>query len=104
MDIRLSLVNKIDGSALHPLTFLIHSFLQNHPNVGTVEICREEICFTKGIFFTVGRIDYAPYQIVCRDGVVRYDGSEKITTAKDDLYVCLINALYQLRPGCVVKI
>ena len=72
MDIRLSLVKKVDGGAIGVLTYLIHSYLNNHHNIGCVEICRDEIIFTKGIFFTVGRIKYAPYQLDCRNGVVCY--------------------------------
>ena len=41
MNLRLSLVKKIDGRALFPLAALIHSYLQNH-SVGTIEICENE--------------------------------------------------------------
>lgn len=50
MNIRLSLVRQIDNNALFPLAALIHSYLQNHSNIGTIEICKNEIRFTKGVF------------------------------------------------------
>ena len=50
MNIRLSLVKEIDRQAYFPLAALIHSYLQNHSNVGAVEICTNEIRFTKGVF------------------------------------------------------
>ena len=75
MNIRLSLIKQIDSRAWFPLAALIHSYLQNHHNVGAVEICENEIRFTKGVFFTLGRINYTPYQIVCRNGVIYYEGA-----------------------------
>ncbi len=104
MNIRLSLVKQIDNRAWFPLAVLIHSYLQNHSNVGAVEICENEIRFTKGVFFTLGRINYAPYQIVCRNGVIYYDGTGIQNVPKDDLFVFLVNALRQLRPGYMVKL
>ena len=104
MNIRLSLVKKIDGRALSPLASLIHSYLQNHPNVGTIEICENEIKFTKGVFFTVGRISYIPYQIICRNGIIYYEGTESPNTKKDDLDILLVNVLYQLSPGYIARI
>ncbi len=104
MNIRLSLVKQIDNRAWFPLAALIHSYLQNHSNVGTVEIGDDEIRFTKGIFFTVGRIKYAPYRIVCRDWVIYYEGTGIQNAPKDDLFVFLVNALRQLRPGYMIKL
>lgn len=103
MNLRLSLVKKIDGRALFPLAALIHSYLQNH-SVGTIEICENEIRFTKGVFFTVGRVNYTPYQITCRNGVIYYDGTETVNVVKDDLFIFLVNALRQLQPGYIVKL
>ena len=94
MNIRLSLVKQIDNRAWFPLAALIHSYLQ----------CENEIRFTKGVFFTLGRINYAPYQIVCRNGVIYYDGTGILNVPKDDLFVFLVNALRQLRPGYMVKL
>lgn len=104
MNIRLSLVKQIDNRALFPLAALIHSYLQNHSNVGTVEICEKEIQFTKGVFFTLGHIDYTPYQIVCRNGIIYYEGTGIQNVPKDNLFVFLVNALRQLRPGYMVKL
>lgn len=104
MNIRLSLVDRVDNRAIFPLSVLIHSYLQNHSNVGAVEICPNEIRFSKCTFFTIGRIDYSPYQIVCRNGVIYYEGTEPLNATKDDLYIALINALYRLRPGYMVKL
>lgn len=104
MNIRLSLVNKIDGRAVLPLATLIHSYIQGHPNVGSIEICPNEIRFTKGIFFTVGRIDYTPYQIECRNGVVYYEGTQAPNAVKDNLFILLVNVLHQLTPGHMAKL
>lgn len=104
MNIRLSLVKQIDNRACFPLAVLIHSYLQNHSNVGTVEICDNEIRFTKGVFFTVGRINYAPYHIVCRDWVIYYDGPGIQNVPKDSLFTSLVNALHQLRRGYMLKL
>lgn len=104
MNIRLSSVKKIDGRALFPLAALIQSYLQNHQNVGTIEICKNEIRFTKGVFFTVGRIDYIPYQITCRNEVIYYEGTETVNAVRDNLFVFLVNALRQLQPGYIIKL
>lgn len=104
MNIRLSLVKEIDRRAYFPLAALIHSYLQNHSNVGAVEICTNEIRFTKGVFFTVGRIDYAPYQIVCRNNVIYYEGEGIQYASRDDLLLFLVNALHQLKPGYMFKL
>lgn len=103
MNIRLSLVKGIDKRALFPLAALIHSYLQNHSNTGTVEICRDEIRFTKGVFFTVGKINYAPYQIICKNDVIYYEGTGITNAPKDNLFIFLVNALHQLRPGYIAK-
>lgn len=104
MNIRLSLVKQIDNRAWFPLAALIHSYLQNHSNIGAVEICKNEIRFTKGVFFTIGRIEYAPYQIVCKDGVIYYNGTGFQYASKDDLFFFLMSALRQLRPGYMIKL
>lgn len=103
MNIRLSLVKRIEPCAWFPLAALIHSYLQNHSNVGAVEICENEIRFTKGVFFTMGRISYVPYQIACRNGVIYYDGAGVQNVPDDFLFTFLVNALRQLRPGYMVK-
>lgn len=103
MNIRLILVKQIDHSAWLPLATLIHSYLQHHPYVGAVEICESKIRFTKGFFFTLGQIDYAPYQIVCKNGVIFYEGTGIHNSPKDDLLFFLVNALRQLRPGYMIK-
>jgi hypothetical protein len=104
MNLRLSLVKQIDNRAWLPLAALIHSYLQNHSNVGAIVICENEIRFTKGVFFTLGRIDYTPYQIVCKNGIIYYEGTGILNVPKDDLFVFLVNALRQLRPGYMVKL
>jgi len=104
MDIRFSLIDKVDGKSLAPIVNLIHSFLDTHPNVGCIEICRNEIRFTKGVFFTIGRISYSPYNISCRNGIIFYDGTETPNIPKDDLSTILYNAIIRLRQGYVVKI
>lgn len=104
MKILLSSVQKVDNRAYFPLAALIHSYLQNHSNVGTVEIGENEIRFSKGVFFTLGRISYAPYHIVCKNGVVCYDGNGIENTPNDNLFVFLVNALRQLRPGYMIKL
>ena len=45
-----------------------------------------------------------PYQIVCRNGVIYYEGAGIQNVPKDDLFVFLVNALRQLRPGYMIKL
>lgn len=104
MNIRFSLINGVDGSAAMPLAYLIWTYLSNHPNVGCIEIEKSQVRFTKGVFFTVGKIQYAPYGFYCKDRVVYYDGEELPIFPKDQLFVILVNAILQLKNGYVFKL
>lgn len=104
MDIRLQSIRGIDPTAYYPLIALIQSFLKTHHNVGTINIGRDEICFNKGIFFSVGKISYIPYGLYHKNGIVCFKGANTLECVKDNLYISLINALHQLKPGYVIKI
>ena len=73
MKIRYSLIDNVDGKAVMPLAYLIWSYLSNHSNIGCIEIEKTQIRFTKGVFFTVGKILYDPYGFVCRYVIVYFD-------------------------------
>lgn len=103
MDLRFSLINGVDRKAVFPLSYLIHSYLQSHNNIGCIEIRRNEIGFTKGVLFTIGKISYAPYGLECRNGIVCYDESGNFKYPKDNLFTFLVNAIMQLSPGHIVK-
>ena len=104
MDLRLNGVNSIDRKAVFPVAFLIHSFLQNHNNVGCVEVCENEIAFTKAVFFKVGKILYVPYGLECCNKIIYYDGSGNFTYPHDKLFNFLVNALMSITPGHLAKI
>lgn len=104
MDVRLSLVRKVDGKAVAPLTHLIMSYIETHPNVGCVVICRDKVSFTKGIFFEVGRIDYVPYGLVYRNGVIYYEGMQSYSVPQNNRAHLLFCLLLQLDGGHVGRI
>lgn len=104
MKIRYSLIDNVDGKAVTPLAYLIWSYLSNHSNIGCIEIEKTQIRFTKGVFFTVGKIQYEPYGLVCRNGIVYFEGGELPAMPKDQLFVILVNALFQLKKGYVFQI
>lgn len=97
-------VKGVDPKAIFPLSYLIHSFLQNHNNVGAIVIGGKDITFSRAFFFTAGRIDYEPYGLKCRDGIVYFEGSAKFNYPKnDDLFTFLVNAILKLKPGYMIK-
>lgn len=104
MDLRFRFITGVDKKAIFPLAYLIHSYVQNHRNVGCTEICANDISFTKGIVFTIGRISYVPYGLECRNGIIFYDGSMDFSYPKDSLFTYLVNALAELSPCNIAKI
>lgn len=104
MDIRFSLIEAVEPKAVWPLARLIHSFLQTHNNVGCIEIGRNEISFTKGFFFSVGKVSYEPYELENRNGTIVFKGSTSPAYTKDDLFVILVNAIRQLKKGYVITL
>lgn len=104
MNIRLSLVKGIDRQALFPLAALIHSYLQTNSNIKTIEIGKNAISFSKGFFSSNDHINYIPYQIICRNGVIYYDGEISPDVVNDTLFTLIVNVLHQLRPGYIAKI
>lgn len=104
MDIRFSSIKGVDPKAYFPLAALIRSFLSNHNNVGTINMESDKINFTKGIFFSVGKVSYAPYGLSCRNGIIYFDGENIPHCERDNLFTYLVNAIHQLKPGYIVKI
>lgn len=104
MDIRFSSIKNVDSTAYFPLASLIWSFLKNHQNVGTINIERDRISFNKGIFFSVGKINYEPYGLYCQNDTIYFNGEHVPSCEKDSLFKALVNAIYQLKPGYIVKI
>ena len=93
---------KIDKKAVFPLAHLIWSFLQNHHNIGDVCIWSDRIEFSKHIFFTVGKIMYEPYGLVCRNGIIYSEENNNFSYPNDDLFTFLVNALLQLKEGYMI--
>lgn len=104
MNIRYSLIDNVEPNAVLPLAYLIWSYLVAHSNVGCIEIEKTQVRFTKGVFFTTGKIQYAPYGLYCRNGVVCYDGEQPVDKPNDQLFILLVNAIFQLKKGYVVKL
>ena len=104
MDIRLQSIKGIEQAAYDPLIAIIQSFLKTHPNVKTINIGRDEISFFKGIFSSISRISYAPYGLYYKNDKVCFDGPSTLPYVKDNLYIDLINAFYNLKPGYIIKI
>lgn len=98
-------IRGVDPKTYFPLAFLIHSFLKNHKTVGSIVIGKRDITFSKAVFFTVGRIDYEPYGLMCHDGIVYYEGNAEFNYPyKDKLFIFLVNAIRSLKPGYKVKL
>ncbi|MBD5198777.1 MAG: hypothetical protein HDS83_00100 [Bacteroidales bacterium] len=104
MNIRLLLVKGIDARALFPLATIIRSYLQENPNVKSIEIGKNEITFSKGLFSSSGHIKYIPYQIICRDGIIFFEGESCPIGIRDNLFTLIANVLRQLQPGYIAKI
>lgn len=104
MDIRFSTIKGVDPKAYFPLAALIRSFLSNHSKVGTINIETDKINFNKGVFFSVGKVSYAPYGLSCRDGIIYFNGENIPQCERDNLFIFLVNAIRQLKPGYIVKI
>lgn len=104
MDITFLAINTVDPKAYFPLASLIRSFLTNHKNVGTIYIERDKISFSKGVFFSVGKIYYEPYGLYYQNGTVYFNGENIPQCERDSLFTYLVNAIHQLKPGYVVKI
>jgi hypothetical protein len=105
MNIRIETsIKGIDQKAWFPLAYLIYSYLQNHKNAGEVSIGKYAITFSKAIFFTSGKIAYEPYGIECRNGIVCYDGCGNFDYPRNNtLFIFLVNAFRQLKPGYYLK-
>lgn len=80
------------------------SYLQSHNNVGGIDIGKDAIYFKKAIFFTTGKILYAPYNLVCRNGGIYYDGDRIYDFPKNDLSILILNCLINLRPGLLATL
>lgn len=92
----------VGKNAVFPIAYLIWSYLQTNHNLGCVEIHRDKILFTKHVFFTVGKISYEPYGLVCKDNVIYCDGKNNFPHPHDGLFTFLVNALLQLRDGYMI--
>lgn len=97
-------IKGVDRKAVFPIAYLIHSYLRSHKSPGSATICRDEINFAKAVFFTTGRVSYAPYGLQCINGIVQYDGNSSFQYPHDDLFTFLVNAIIQLKPGFLIKV
>lgn len=105
IDIRLSLIDGINNSALGQLTNLIMQYLLQHSNVGSVEIMRDRVVFSKFVFFKLGEIKFDGNNLEYHNGKIYYTGNGNIGLRfKDEKSMYLLNILHQLKPGYVCKL
>lgn len=104
MDIRFGFIDKVDGKAIFPLARIIHSYLQTHPNIGTITIDCDKVEFTKAYFFKVGEVHYSPYGLECKNNVIYISGPRPDEYPHDNLFTFLVNAIHQLKRGYVIKL
>lgn len=94
-------VQKVGNSAFFPLTHLILSMVNDHPNATCVEIRRDGIALTKGVFFTVSKISFVPYDLECNNGVIIYKGNRRYDIPDEPRAVMLLNTFRHLQPGLI---
>ena len=102
-DIRLSLIKGIDKGAIFHINNLIMAYIQQNGNVGSIEITRDSIVFSK-FLFKKGEIGFYENQLECRNGIIYYTGQiQPNSIFKEQRSILLINILHQIKSGYVYK-
>lgn len=102
IDIRLALVEGIDGKALIPLSNLILSYVMHHRNIGAVELWPDKITYSK-FMITREKMLYSQNNFECRNKIIYYTGLAKQELLYGQAGIMLMNILYHLKSGYVSK-
>lgn len=100
IDIRLALVDGIDGKALIPLSNLILSYVMHHRNIGTVELWPDKITYSK-FMITREKMLYSQNNFECRNNRIYYTGYTQPELMYGQAGILLVNILRQLQRGLV---
>ena len=100
IDIRLALVDGIDGKALIPLSNLILSYVMHHRNIGAVELWPDKITFSK-FMITREKMLYSQNNFECRNNRIYYTGYTQPELMYGQAGILLVNVLRQLQRGLV---
>lgn len=102
-DIRLSLIKGIDKGAIFHINNLIMEYIQQNGNVGSIELTKDSIVFSK-FLFKKGEIRFYENQLECRNGIIYYTGQvQPSSICKGERSILLINILHQIKSGYVYK-
>lgn len=100
IDIRLALVDGIDGKAIIPLSNLILSYVMHHRNIGAVELWPDKITFSK-FMITREKMLYSQNNFECRNNRIYYTGYTQPELMYGQAGILLVNVLRQLQRGLV---
>ena len=100
IDIRLALVDGIDGKALIPLSNLILSYVMHHRNIGAVELWPDKITYSK-FMITREKMLYSHNNFECRNNRIYYTGYSQPELMYGQAGILLVNILRQLQRGLV---
>ena len=102
IDIRLALVEGIDGKALIPLSNLILSYVMHHRNIGAVELWPDKITYSK-FMVTREKMLYSQNNFECKNKIIYYTGLDKQELLYGQAGIMLMNILHRLRSGYISK-
>lgn len=100
IDIRLALVEGIDGKALIPLSNLILSYVMHHRNIGAVELWPDKITYSK-LMITREKMLYSQNNFECRNNRIYYTGYTQPELMYGQAGILLVNILRQLQRGLI---
>lgn len=100
IDIRLALVDGIDGKALIPLSNLILSYVMHHRNIGAVELWPDKITYSK-FMITREKMLYSQNNFECRNNRIYYTGYTQPELMYGQAGILLVNILRQLQRGLI---
>ncbi len=100
IDIRLALVDGIDGKALIPLSNLILSYVMHHRNIGAVELWPDKITYSK-FMITREKMLYSQNSFECRNNRIYYTGYTQPELMYGQAGIILVNILRQLQRGLI---
>lgn len=102
IDIRLALVDGIDGKAIIPLSNLILSYVMHHRNIGAVELWPDKITYSK-FMITREKMLYSQNNFECRNNRIYYTGYNQPELMYGQAGIMLVNILHQLQRGYLLR-
>ncbi len=79
------------------------AYIQQNGNVGSIEITKDSIAFSK-FLFKKGEIRFYENQLECHNGIIYYTGQiQPNSIFKEQRSILLINILHQIKSGYVYK-